>query len=243
MKPLTPQHFLTVYSASLTTVLAAMVLMGARSPAPNARFDQITVHRINVVEPDGTMRMVLSDKAEFPGSYYMGKEYPRPDRHATGMLFNDEEGTETGGLIFGGNKDEKSWGHLSFDEYQRDQTIVLESSEDGGSRTTAFAINDDNEVHPITPEVSREWQRIHAMPEGPERRAARQAFLAKYPGKLVNRGYFGRASDQSVGLTLSDQQGQPRLIARVGADGSAVIQFLDSSGKVLRTISAEANRE
>jgi hypothetical protein len=81
MKQLTAQHFLTLYSAFLTAAFAVTVLMGARGSAPNASFDQITVHRINVVEPDGTMRMVLSDKAEFPGSYYMGKEYPRPDRH------------------------------------------------------------------------------------------------------------------------------------------------------------------
>jgi hypothetical protein len=32
-------------------------------------FDQITVHRINVVEPDGTPRLIISDKAEFAGEY------------------------------------------------------------------------------------------------------------------------------------------------------------------------------
>ena len=170
----------------------------------------------------------------------MEKEYPRPDRQATGMLFNDDEGRETGGLIFGGNKDEKSWGHLSFDEYQRDQTMALDSTWDGDSRTTAYSINDDNSVHPITPEELREWQHVRAVPEGPERTAARRAFLAKYPGALVNRGYFGRAADKSVGLILSDWQGQHRLIARVAPDGTPEIQFLDSKGKVLRTITAEA---
>jgi hypothetical protein len=240
MKLFTPQRFLTVYSALVTVVLAATVLMGARDSASNTSFDQITVHRINVVEPDGTVRMVLSDKAEFPGAYFMEKEYPRPDRQATGMLFNDDEGRETGGLIFGGNKDEKSWGHLSFDEYQRDQTMALDSTWDGDSRTTAYSINDDNSVHPITPEELREWQHVRAVPEGPERTAARRAFLAKYPGALVNRGYFGRAADKSVGLILSDWQGQHRLIARVAPDGTPEIQFLDSKGKVLRTITAEA---
>lgn len=98
MKLFTAQRFLTVYSALVTIVLVTTVLMGARHSASNANFDQITVHRINVVEPDGTVRMVLSDKAEFPGAYFMGKEYPRSDRKATGMLFNDDEGTETGGI-------------------------------------------------------------------------------------------------------------------------------------------------
>jgi len=108
---LSSQKFLTIYSGTLTLAFAGVVLIGARKPAPNASFDQITVHRINVIEPDGTTRMVLSDKAEFPGAYFLGKEYPRTDRDATGMLFNDEEGTENGGLIFGGKKDKDGVTH------------------------------------------------------------------------------------------------------------------------------------
>jgi hypothetical protein len=243
MKIFDSQRFLLVYSGILTLTLAWIVMLGAAKPLPNASFDQITVHRINVIEPDGTTRLVISDNAEFPGSYYLGKEYPRTDRDATGMLFNDEEGTENGGLIFGGKKDKDgvthSWGHLSFDEYQRDQTLVLESSSDGDSRTTYYLLNDDPRPYALTPELSAEWQRLKAMPPGPERTEASKAWHAKYPGGLVNRGYLGRGRDKSVSLTLSDQQGHERLVARVAPDGTPVIQFLDANGKVLRTIDAD----
>jgi hypothetical protein len=243
MKIFAHQKFLALYSGFLTIAFASVVLLGARKSDPNASFDQITVHRINVIEPDGTTRMVLSNNAEFPGSYYMGKEYSRIDRDATGMLFNDEEGTENGGLIFGGKKDKNglphSWGHLSFDEYQRDQTMVLESNSDGDSRTTYYVINDDSTPWAITPELSAEWQSVKAMPLGPERTAASKAFHDKYPGGLVKRGYFGRAQDKSVSLSLSDQQGHERLVARVAPDGTPVLQFLDAGGKVLRTIGAD----
>jgi hypothetical protein len=243
MKIFTDQRFLAVYSSLLTLSFAWVVLVGARNSATSASFDQITVHRINVIEPDGTTRMVVSNNAEFPGSFYMGKEYPRSDRDATGILFNDEEGTENGGIIFGGKKDKAgvthSWGHLSFDEYQRDQTLVMESSSDGDSRTTYYVINDDNTLHPITPEVSAEWQRVKAMPNGPERVAARKALEAKYPGGIVNRAYFGRARDKSVSFRLSDQQGHERLVARVAPDGTPLLQFLDASGNILRTIGAD----
>lgn len=135
---------LAIYSGVLTLAFASVVLMGARKSAPNASFDQITVRRINVVEPDGTTRLVISNHAEFPGSYFMGKEYPRTDRDATGMIFIDDEGTENGGLIFGGKKDKDgtthSWGHLSFDQYQRDQTMVLESYSDGSQRNDYYAV-------------------------------------------------------------------------------------------------------
>ena len=244
MNIFTTQKFLAVYSGVLTLAFAFAVLLGAREPAPNASFDQITVHRINIVEPNGTTRMILSDNAEFPGAYYLGKEYPRTDRDATGMLFNDDEGTENGGLIFGGKKDKDgvthSWGHLSFDEYQRDQTMVVESSSDGGSRNTYYALNDDDTPYALTPEVSAEWQRVKAMPPGPERDAASKAWHAKYPGGIINRGFFGRDRDKSVSLYLKDQQGHARLVARVAPDGTPSLEFLDANGKVVREISADS---
>jgi hypothetical protein len=244
MSIFTPQKLLTVYSGILTIAFVSVILLGARKPPSNASFDQITVHRMNIVEPDGTVRMVISDQAEFPGAYYKGKEYPRADRSATGMLFNNEEGTENGGLIFGGKKDKDgvshSWGHLSFDEYQRDQTMVMESNSDGNSRHTFYAVNDDDTPWAITPEVSADWQRVAAMPPGPGRLAALNAFGAKYPGGIVNRGYFGRDRDKSVSLSLKDQQGHVRLVARVSADGTPVIEFLDASGKVIRVVSANS---
>jgi hypothetical protein len=238
------QKLLIAYSAVLTIAFATLVLMGAQKPAANTSFDQITVHRINIVEPDGTTRMIISDQAEFPGAFYMGRDYARTDRDATGMLFNDEEGTENGGLIFGGKKDKNgiahSWGHLSFDEYQRDQTLVLESDSDGSARNTYYGINDDDSAYAITPQVSAEWQRVKAMPSGPERDAATKAWQAKYPGGLISRGRFGRNSDKSVSLNLKDQQGHERLVARVAPDGTPILEFLDAKGKIIRSITADS---
>jgi hypothetical protein len=245
MKMFSYERFVTIYSGVLTIVFVGFVITGAHRPQPNASFDQITVHRINIVEPDGTTRMVLSDRAEFPGAYYMGKEYPRTDRDATGMLFNDEEGTENGGLIFGGGKDKDgithSWGHLSFDEYQRDQTMVVESNSDGNSRSTYYAVNDDDTPYANTPEVSAEWQRVKAMPPGPERVAASKAWHSKYPGGIVNRAYLGRGHDKSVSLVLKDQRGHERLVARVMPDGTPVLEFLDADGKIVRSIGNASN--
>ncbi|HEX2919509.1 MAG TPA: hypothetical protein VHN81_13405 [Edaphobacter sp.] len=243
VKFVSSRGFLTIYSGALTVALAAVLLTGAHRSA-NASFDQITVHRINIVEPDGTTRMVLSDHAEFPGAYYMGKEYPRTDRDATGILFNNDEGTENGGLIFGGKKDAHgvthSWGHLSFDEYNRDQTLAMESDSEGSSRNTYYAVNDDDRPYSQTPEFSAEWQRIKAMPQGPERTVAAKAWHAKYPGGIINRAYLGRSRDKDVNLTLRDQQGRARLVARVAANGEPTLEFLDQQGKVVRSFTADS---
>src|SRR6185312_5421194 len=92
---------LIAYSATLTVVFAVVVLCGFAPHNGKVSFDEIDVHRINVVEPDGTLRLAISDQDRFPGLIIEGKEYPHPDRKAAGMLFYNNQGTEAGGLIFG----------------------------------------------------------------------------------------------------------------------------------------------
>src|SRR2546423_13057392 len=92
---------LVVYSTVLTTLLAAFTLAGSAA-AKVQRLDEIDVHRINVREPDGTLRMVISNHARLPGVIVRGKENPPVDRPYAGMLFYNSEGTENGGLGLGG---------------------------------------------------------------------------------------------------------------------------------------------
>ena len=104
-------RFLAIYSGVLTIAFAVVVLAGFAESRQKQTFDEIDVHRINVVEPDGTLRLVISNKADFPGIIIKGKETPHPDRATAGMLFFNDEGTENGGLIFGGSKDKEGKGH------------------------------------------------------------------------------------------------------------------------------------
>lgn len=59
---------LAVYSSVLATLVAAMVFSAKTAAASKLQnLDEINVHRINVREPDGTLRMVVSDHALLPG--------------------------------------------------------------------------------------------------------------------------------------------------------------------------------
>ena len=80
------QRLLLIYAVVLTGVVTVMLLSGAATPKANS-FDEITVHRINVVEPDGTLRMVISNHAKLPGVIAHGKEQPPVDRPQAGMIF------------------------------------------------------------------------------------------------------------------------------------------------------------
>lgn len=245
-------RFLAIYSGVLTVTFVLTVALGLargdfslhpvaaaeNSAARHLKLDQLTVHRINLVEPDGTPRLIISDKAEFPGSPFKGKELPRPDRsESAGMIFMNDEGTENGGLIFGGyqSSDGKfhSSGHLSFDEYEQDQTLSLDTSQDGDDRETAYQIN-DNGTTLLTPDVFAAIQKIRAMPDGPEKQKALAAFSATHSMRLRPRAALERDPDKSAALRLRDPQGQTRILLRVAADGTPSMQFLDASGKVTR---------
>src|SRR5262249_42378750 len=120
---LSSRRFLAAYSGLLTLLFLFTILSGF-SQAPNKQaFDEITVHRINVVDPDGTIRLVITNTANSPGIYIKNKEHPHPSgRKGAGLLFFDEEGTEDGGLSYGIDKDKSGRvtggnGHLSFDQY------------------------------------------------------------------------------------------------------------------------------
>ena len=226
-------RFLVIYSGVLTLTFATAVLTGFAKAPSSREFDQINVHRINVVEPDGKLRLVISDQAEFPGSFVQGKEIERPDRKATGMLFLDDEGTEMGGLIFGGSKDKSGKiatnGHLSFDQYMQDQVFSIDAGREGKSRWSAITISDRGD-YPIT-DVFDLLQKTRGLPEA-ERKAAWQKFAETHPGDH-SRVVLGRAPDDSVVLRLKDPDGHDRILLKVDGKGQPALQFLDEHGGVI----------
>lgn len=63
--------------AAVMTLATAWLALAAVAPAAT-KFDTIDVQRINVREPDGTLRLAISNHALIPGLIYDGKEYPHP---------------------------------------------------------------------------------------------------------------------------------------------------------------------
>jgi hypothetical protein len=222
---------LIVYAGILTGVVAWVLLTGAAPLARQGTFDVIDVGRINIREPDGTLRMTLASSAQAPGLFVRGKEHPRPDRRIAGLLFFNDEGTENGGLIFAGNGQNgkpSSGGSLTFDRYQSDQIVQLLGSENGPDVRAGLIVNDQ-------PEGTTDYDaydRINALPQDQRWAARRAAHLPIQQERL----FIGRAPDKSSQLALRDASGHPRLVLKVTDDGRASIDFLDTAGKVVRTV-------
>ena len=217
------------YAAATTLALGWLVLGGA-APGP-ARFGTIEAERINIREPDGTLRLAIASHARMPGLVVDGREYPHPNRPEAGLIFYNDEGTENGGLVFDGRMRDgqpSNGGSLTFDRWHQDQTVQVVSSEEGRTREAALIVND----RPDQPIDFGETSRITAMSKGPARDAAVvAAHLAP-----TQRAYLGRAKDGTATLVLRDAGGRPRLTLAVASDGAPAITFLDEQGRVARAI-------
>ena len=235
-------RLLAVYSGALTLALVFITLTGAQKSRKTS-FEEIDVQRINVVEPDGTIRLVLSSKALFPGIIFKKKEYPHPNRKTAGILFFNEEGTENGGLTFGGEKDKNgkvsAYGHLSFDQYDQDQVLVINASEEGGSRKARISMWDRPEYS--IGELLGLQGRLKNMPEE-QQKAEYSKFFAQRENAQP-RLFLGKSDNGSVSLRLNDKQGRERLILEVTPDGAPVVRLLDQNGQETGRLPVEKEKK
>jgi hypothetical protein len=232
-------------ATTMAAALAAIVtLTGAKSPARHESFDEITVGRINIVEPDGTRRIILSNKAQFPGEFQQGKEGARPDRRSfAGMLFINEEGTENGGLIqkgsIGADGRISSGLSLTFDRFRQDQALQLINNDSATHQRTGISIN-DIPYYKLTSadDMKRFGEESGKLPEAEQ--GAYWKKLADEGRLMQNRIWLGNTGDKGSALQLKDARGRTRMMLLVAADGKAEIRMLDEQGKLSRSITPDA---
>lgn len=197
-------------------------------------FDEIDVQRINIREPDGALRMVISNTSAAPGVMLKGREHPHPTRATAGIIFMNAEGTENGGLTFdGGKKNGKVFGagHLSFDQYEQDQVVSLDQAEDNGVRYATLTFHD-------RPDTPLPWELLLDRASTPAGKAE-IAKLQESGGFGVQRVVLGKTGQRNAVLELKDARGRARLVLKVAPDGAATIEFLDEGGKVVRAMTPQ----
>lgn len=232
--------FLAGCTTMAAAIAAVVALTGAKSAHTHARFDEISVGRINIEEPDGTKRVIISNRAQFPGAFEQGREIERPDRRSfAGMLFINEEGTENGGLIQKGGQTPdgryNSGLSLTFDRFRQDQALRLLHTDTDRATSASLEINDV----PSYKVTSNEDQRRFTAEAAKLPAAERSAYwdrLARQGRTAQPRVYLGTTTDKASALVLNDASGRPRMMLLVAADGNPQIQMLDDAGKVVKTV-------
>ena len=211
----------------------------------NQKFGEIDVQRINIVEKDGTVKMVITNVDRFP----TGKEKlngvatNETRKKRSGMLFFNEDGKECGGFIYDGKKNAK--GHsaglsLTFDQYDGDQVMQLltEDNQEGDQRfvTTNLVFNDRpvKESQQKTTKIMKELDSLNKTnPQAAQEKYneyEKQGLLGGVPRVLL-----GKTGSQNNGLFLFDNKGMPRAMFYVDKENNAKLDFFDDKGNIIST--------
>ena len=222
-------------------VATVLTLAAFQQSTQTRRFNEIDAERINVIEKDGKLRLTISNAARLPDPIIGGKSYPLRSGTGAGsggMIFFNDEGNENGGLLFAGRKTPTGYrtsGHLTFDQFDQDETVSFAYGGVDGRTQGGFAVADRSTI-PIK-HFADSAMAFQALPDGPEKTRKLQA-LRDSPigqaGRSMQRVFVGKTPDKSAVLQLGDPSGRTRLRLTVDSTGAAGIEFLDETGRVTR---------
>jgi hypothetical protein len=207
-------------------LLGGLTLLGLQAPNTKTRYAELDVERLNVVEPSGRVRLVLSNKPRSPAGVIGGKTVPGHEGTRPGVIFYNDDGDECGGLVFG-NDGPRAGAGFFFDQFHQDQTVGVVYQETNGKRMAGVRVWDRGET-PLVDDLDN-FVKLQSMPDGPEKRKLAAEVAGRQ--RAATRVFIGKTEERDAKVVLSDDQGRPRLALVVSAAGAARIDFLDEKGK------------
>lgn len=224
-------RLLKVYSACMSALCLVLLLSGFARRAERESFTEIDVERINVVEADGTLRMVISNQDRQHPGIVNGKVIERSGPRPPGMIFFNHLGDEMGGLIFGANGENGHFGSFTWDKVRNDQTMGFRHLEgDDGAYSTALEMWQQPNI-PSDVMIAK-YDSASALSD-PEARDAAIAAMRQRGELSTRRLFFGKGRNDAMILDMRDVQGRSRIRMSVAPDGEPVLQFLDADGEVV----------
>lgn len=225
---------LKIYSISLTLVLLFVLFSSFKTNTNSEKFKEITVERINIVEPDGKLKMVISNQErQHPGMIDGINHYDR--ERPPGILFFNEEEDEIGGLAYHGNKETGgNQLHLSYDQYKNDQVMHLaQYTKTNGDNKYGLQIwQRDKEI--TTSIFLRKTDSLEKL--GLNYRQKLEALKKENNGFpiLAPRLFVGKKYNDEAGIFIQDKNGKDRLRIYVDSSNQPKIEVLDEEGNVLK---------
>lgn len=226
---------LKMYSISLTLVLVFILVLYFKSDSSSQKFDEITVERINIVEADGTLKMVISNQERQHPGMIDGKKFDDRER-SPGIIFFNEEQDEVGGLMYSGNKEEGANLVLSIDQYKNDQIMqLMQSTNKDGDNRYGLQLweRDKNLTIPLLQKTMDSLDK-----EGYNYRRKLEYLKRKNGGEPINepRLFIGRNYNRETGLFIQDKYGNDRLRFYIDSDNIPKLEVLDENGKLIKDI-------
>lgn len=235
--------FLRTFSFTLAIGILMFVFVSFKH-SKNQKFGTIDVERINIVEKDGTTKMIITNVQEFPNGKdsINNRATNNKRKKRAGMLFFNEDGIECGGFIYDGNKKEN--GHsaglsLTFDKYDGDQAIQLLNTDvkRNGKRSikSSLVFNDlpENSNQTSTAKV---WAELNAIKDKKIRRKKYNEYVKKGLVGITKRLELGnRGKGRPNGLFLYDDEGKMRAMFCIDSENNVRLEMFDQKGNMINS--------
>ena len=233
-------RFLKVYAIISTLLFGVFTVTAFTAQSRKQKFEELDVERINVVEKDGKLRMVISNQERQHPGIVNGKVIERKGPRPPGIIFFNHLGDEMGGLIYGDNGAKGHFGSFTWDKVRGDQTIGFRHLEgDDGKYQMGLEMWQQPDVPGDI--ISSKLEAIRKITDEAARKAAIQEMASK--NELpTNRLFIGKSRDNSTVLWMHDMKGKVRIRMQVGNDGTPKLEFLDEAGKVTHTLPDDSKR-
>jgi len=230
-------RILKLYAIGSTIVFTALIMVGFNTVHNNQKFEEIDVERINIVERNGDLKMVISNKErQHPGivnGKVIERDYPRPP----GIIFFNQMGDEMGGLVYGENGPDGHFGSFTWDKVRGDQTMGYRHLEgaDGSYESGIQMWQQPN----IPSEVS--LAKRDSVMKITDKELRRAAFKELRANNLITtrRLFLGKNRSDAAVLEMLDLQGNTRIALMVEPDGTPKLIFLDEEGDITYSLPEE----
>ncbi|WP_218972243.1 hypothetical protein [Labilibaculum filiforme] len=223
-------NFLKIYSGFLTLALLGVIFY-VINQSTESKLKELTVERINIVESNGDLKLVISNSSRQHQGIINGKPLPKRERQA-GLIFFNSVGDECGGLIYDGN-DKGAGLVLSVDKYRDDQVMQLRYIEntENNARTYGMQFWD----YPKEDSYQQRNNAFEALQKIEDEAEKRDAYLKMKQDSLLaeDRMFVGKKMNNDIGLFINDNKGRPRIRIYIDTDNNPKIELLNEEGNVL----------
>lgn len=228
-KPQKEIKFLKLYSGVLS-IAVLVIIIYLFNQSREKTFKEISVERINIVESNGDLKLVISNSEKQHSGAIDGEALPERERPA-GLIFFNSVGDECGGLIFDGNE-ENAGLVLSVDKFRDDQVMQLQYMENTKSDKRKYGLQLWD--FPKEDTFSERFKRFNSLKKLQGEARSKALEQMKRDSLLAStRLFVGKSYNKEVGMFINDSKGNPRIRLFIDAENNPVLEFLDESGNVI----------
>ncbi|MCU0437143.1 MAG: hypothetical protein MUC49_04465 [Raineya sp.] len=230
----TKVKFLTYYAMASTLFFSVMLFSSFTENNKVVNFDEINVKRINVVEKNGTIRMVISNKELQHSGRMNGKDWAKRERPA-GMIFFNDKGDECGGLIYQIKKTDKgmvSGMSITMDKFNDDQVVQILNDEylqEGNLFSQRGLIINDFPASSDLEERTKAYEEAKKITDEKLRKEKLKEIQEKQDSR--NLMFVGKTRGNSQGIFINDQAGRPKMMIFVDDKGKPRITTFNDKGE------------